>query len=217
MRTERLIGPASGDPADVPGWERPFRRTQVAGPDLSLVAGPVSLPASALNASSFPLAAGLRPNDDAALVWLDAGLTRYESPNGATDNVDNRVDLWGVPTHRVAGMFAPANGEFTTKTFPMPAGGLYINADAKWPGGDADARGLYCDERCQGYVMVAVLDANTKKAIAGYDEGRCVLKNVDGLRLPLTWAGAPPALAEGRVVALRVYFREATVFAVGAL
>ena len=48
MYTERFIGPGEpgADPTNFSGWSRPFRRNKVAPADLSLVAGPVSLPAA---------------------------------------------------------------------------------------------------------------------------------------------------------------------------
>ena len=48
--------------------------------------------------------------------------------------------------------------------------------------------------------------------IAGYEKERCVMMDVDGLALPLRWDGAPP-IAVGTKVALRLYFRDATMFA----
>jgi hypothetical protein len=52
---------------------------------------------------------------------------------------------YSLPSYRVAGIYAPANGEFNTKSFAYPAGGLYVNAVATWHG-DTVTGG--CDEGC---------------------------------------------------------------------
>ena len=113
----------------------------------------------------------------------------------------------------------------------MPASGSYINIDAAWPGVERGAVDLYCDERCQGYVMVAVVAPGSTDPLQGYEPERCVMTNVNGLRIPLHWSrdndasvgleaegteggGVPLA---GRVVALRIYYRAATVFSIGAV
>jgi hypothetical protein len=230
MYTERLIGPAGGDPTTFPAWRRPFRRARIAPPDLALVAGPVSLPAAALAAGAFPGLdrSGLGPAEPAALAWLEGGVTVYRTPALATPRGDRQAGLWGVPAHRLAGLYAPANAEFTTHAFEMPAAGLYLNADAAWPGVAAGAAELYCDERCQAYVMVAVVEPGPAgRALPGFEAERCVLTNINGLRIPLRWArgdgggGGGGALVApvpaGRVMALRIYYRAATVFSVGAL
>ena len=51
---------------------------------------------------------------------------------------------WGsvytLPAERVSGIYAPANGEFSSPAFTMPSGatavssGLYLNAAARWHG-----------------------------------------------------------------------------------
>ena len=228
---------------------------------------------------------------------FSSGLTAYRGgpAAAAVHGGDKGIGLWGVPTHRVAGLYAPANAEFTTRAFVMPTAGLYINADAAWPGvprmrkqsfpakllmrtghlsrqaqdkmmktsiekgllsyvGEADD--LYCDERCQGYIMVAVVDpaessgSGSVVPLPGYEAERCILTNVNGLRIPLRWSSSSSSSSSssgssssssgsgggssgsteqgaagssdsaslaGRVVALRIFYRAATVFSIGAL
>ena len=59
--------------------------------------------------------------------------------------------IYQLPLYRLAGVYAVANGEFSTKTFAVPRraeGGLsklWLNADASWKG-DLVTGG--CDEGC---------------------------------------------------------------------
>ena len=105
---------------------------------------------------------------------------------------------------------APANAEFTTASFEWPEGGrLALNAAARW--GQDRAAVEHCDEQCAAYIMAELRSADGT-TIAGYEKERCVMMDVDGLALPLRWDGAPP-IAAGTKVALRLYFRDATIFA----
>ena len=62
---------------------------------------------------------------------------------------------WGhvytLPAERVSGIYAPANGEFSSPVFTMPNGamainsGLYLNAAARWHGKVVTGG---CDEGC---------------------------------------------------------------------
>ena len=86
-----------------------------------------------------------------------------------------------MPLYRVAGIRAPANGEFSTRSFVMPAAGLWLNADAHWTlpphvqmieQGDAGPdckvcsktclRACFgkhkCDIGCQAYIMAELQD-----------------------------------------------------------
>ena len=45
--------------------------------------------------------------------------------------------VYELPMYRLAGVYAPANGEFSTRPFVVPTGGLdklWLNADASWSG-----------------------------------------------------------------------------------
>ena len=83
--------------------------------------------------------------------------------------------------------------------------------------------------------MVELRSAVSGAVIPGYERSGCVLLNVDGQRLPLRWDGradtdirkdsvttnattlsAPPVPpAAGSKIFLRVFFRDATIFAFG--
>lgn len=52
---------------------------------------------------------------------------------------------YSLPSYRIAGLYAPANGEFNTPAFIYPATGLYVNADVTWHGGTVTGG---CDEGC---------------------------------------------------------------------
>ena len=55
-----------------------------------------------------------------------------------------------------------------------------------------------------------------KKAMPGFERDKCVMMNVNGLQIPLQWKSAP-AVPEGKLVSIRFSFRDATIYAVGAL
>lgn len=83
-------------------------------------------------------------------IWL---------PDGGTV----KGGMLGIPQYRFSGLFAPANAEFSTPIFAMPAKphSLWLNVDAKWRGGGNNGAPTSCDSGCAGYVMVALLDAGT--------------------------------------------------------
>ena len=144
--------------------------------------------------------------------------------------------VYTLPMHRIAGLYAPANGEISTPVFTMPSMPMNANADVRWHGmlntTYDGTRG--CDEGCAAYLFAAVLDASTGKEIPGYGVNESnVQMNVDGLNLPLLWQKknnaseysvrssnnvnnlvGTTALA-GRRVRLRLYFRDSTIYAVG--
>ena len=142
--------------------------------------------------------------------------------DGGGGGIKSKVSL---APKRVAGLYAPANGEISTTSFTVPADeALWINAAAKWKGREVTGG---CDEGCQGYIFVAVLDSTTGKELPGFGiKDAVAMKDVDGLRRVLQWKkgkgeGKPTgsttdstALA-GHDVRLRIYFRDATVYAVG--
>jgi hypothetical protein len=143
--------------------------------------------------------------------------------------------------YRISGIYAPANGEFSTAAFDYPAGGVYVNAEATWQGGTVTGG---CDEGCNAYIFAELLDANTGAPIAGYTRNESEpMMNVTGIKLPLRWKGTeatkaaeakgvtsnanakpkpcvlgvPGCPVVGHPVQLRLFFRDATIFAVGAL
>ena len=135
--------------------------------------------------------------------------------------------------YRLAGVYAPANGEFSTKPFAVPSaaegglGRLWLNAAAAWAGNLVTGG---CDEGCDAYIMVELQTAADGRVVPGFERKKCVLLNVDGVRLPLRWkapgAGATATVADGveqgppsagTKVQLRIFFRDATIFAFGVL
>lgn len=125
--------------------------------------------------------------------------------------------LLEVPLYRVAGMYAPANAEFTTPVLIVPpGGGIWLNADVRWtpsaPGAPDRAVFSRCDQGCAGYVMIEVRDPQTAAVVAGFEKERCVLMDVDGSMLSLLWNGLRPPPGAYQ---LRVYYRDAVVYAIG--
>ena len=70
-------------------------------------------------------------------LWLSAGV------------------VWSLPLYRLAGLYAPANGEMSTASFAWPAGGVTVNAALKWRGRTVTGG---CDEGCAGYLFFELLD-----------------------------------------------------------
>ena len=66
--------------------------------------------------------------------------------------------------------------------------------------------------------MVEMRDEAGDSVVGGRTRDRCVLLDVDGPQIPLKWDGetgrTPVAL--GARVTLRVFFRDATIFAIGS-
>ena len=138
--------------------------------------------------------------------------------------------IYGLDLYRLAGLYSPGNGEISTPAFSMPSGPLWLNADAHWYGDNRvlDPAGVAnADEGRQAYVQVAVHEVvttteadtsttTTDKLIPGYSQDNCILTNVTGLKIPLRWAGNPTPIKPGTQVQLRLYFRDATVYAVGS-
>lgn len=143
--------------------------------------------------------------------------------------------VFSLPLYHIAGVYAPANAEFNTGVFSYPAVGLYVNADAEWQGGTVTGG---CDEGCNAYLFAELIDANTGQAVPGYTRANSVpMMNVSGIKLPLRWRvpsdvnysghgpdKPPPCLPGtagcplvGASVQLRLFFRDATIFAIGAL
>ncbi len=62
--------------------------------------------------------------------------------------------------------------------------------------------------------MVALHD-KSGTVVPGYEKEHCVFMHVDGTRLPLTWGGKTGSEMTGKEVQMRVYYRDATIFAIG--
>jgi len=121
--------------------------------------------------------------------------------------------VYTLPLYRIAGVYAPANGEFSSTSFPMPSSGLWINAAAKWKGNLVTGG---CDEGCAAYIMVELQDALTQTTLPGFERQKCILMDVDGLQLPLKWSDASTFPKAGTMVNLRFSFRDATIYAIGS-
>ena len=143
--------------------------------------------------------------------------------------------VYAVPLYRIAGVYAPANGEFSSRAFTVGTGGagsaggagllddLWVNVAAKWHGGLVTGG---CDEGCAAYLMAELRYATGSAGSAdsadgdggvvpGYERGNCILLNTDNLRAPLKWKGDPPSPPMGTQVRVRFYFRDATIYAFG--
>lgn len=118
-------------------------------------------------------------------------------------------DVCGLPENRLFFAGARANAEFTTRPFVCP-GRLTLNAGLCF---DEDpARGF----RGQSYVMVEVLDEKGV-VIPGFEKDLCVIRHIDGLKVPLFWGDSKekhgPGRLRGQTISLRLYLRDARIYA----
>ena len=202
LGTERWLGPFDGALAELPlrsGWQRPFKHTTGRRHRLAPDVGEM-------------FTCG-------GVIWGDHHIFLSQSSSRLP-----RVSMIGVPTYRYAGLFAPSNAEFSTQPFVVPSlavgTSLWLNADISWE----QHAGQGCDQGCDAYVMVEVRSADAASSqgrvsvgevVPGFEKERCVLMNVDGIRLPLRWNGTSLAPLAGSTVQLRIYYRDATIFALG--
>eukprot|EP00039_Didymoeca_costata_P007937 m.105565 g.105565 ORF g.105565 m.105565 type:complete len:556 (-) comp13880_c2_seq4:43-1710(-) len=122
--------------------------------------------------------------------------------------------VYTVPLYRISGIYAAGNGQFSTRVFTLGETGtsaFYMNLDASWQGNIITGG---CDEGCAAYVMVELQNASSGTVLPGYERGNCILMNTTDTHAPLRWKDAP-ALKPGTQVRMRIYFREATIYAVG--
>ena len=78
------------------------------------------------------------------------------------------------------------------------------------------SQGLCHSEGCQAYLMVEMRDADGRAVVGGRSRDKCVMLDVDDTQLPLKWENVSEPVALGTRVTLRIYFRDATIFAVGS-
>ena len=117
-----------------------------------------------------------------------------------------RGNLWlGLPEDRISYVSARANGEFSTKPFPMPVADLLLNAASPAP------ERPFAKE--QAYVMVAVLgeDGST---IRGFEADKCVIRGEDRSDICLQWGDASARQLAGRTIRLRFFLRSSNIYGV---
>jgi len=112
--------------------------------------------------------------------------------------------LLGLPEDRVSYVSARANGEFSTKSFKMPAAGLVLSAAVPSP-----ERPFAKD---QAYVMVAALD-DKGEAIPGFEAEKCVIRDEDRRDIALKWGDASASQLAGKAIRLRFFLRCANIYA----
>ena len=191
MYEEWWIGPDSGNPIDMEGWRRPYDLETRAFPhDIWAMEQPVS--------------------HQGYMVWVDNG------------------HVWGIPEHRLAGLNSVSNGEFSSKFFLWPevkkpnnSNTLWLEVDAKW-GEKPEVGPEWCKGGCNGvggsdeahaaYVQVEIRDSHGK-VIPGYEKKDATFTNVNG-RVKLNWKNGS-IITPGTKVQAHVYFRDATIYALG--
>lgn len=84
--------------------------------------------------------------------------------------VDNGI-VWGLPLYRLAGVYSPGNGEFSTKPFSMPSTQLWLNAEATWGTWSESGVGPWQPFARDGRAY----DGNY---VGGADEGRAAVSSI---------------------------------------
>ena len=113
--------------------------------------------------------------------------------------------LLGLPEDRISCVSARANGEFSTKSFKMPAADLLLNAATPAP-----ERPFAKD---QAYVMVAVLD-DKGQTVPDFEAEKCVIRDEDRRDIPLKWGEASARQLAGKTIRLHFFLRSANLYAV---
>jgi hypothetical protein len=121
--------------------------------------------------------------------------------------------LLGLPEDRISFVSARANGEFSTKSFKMPAADLFLNAATPAPGRTLEGQSYFASG--QAYVMVAVQDEKGS-VIPGFEAERCVIRNEDRRDILLKWEDVSARELAGKGVRLRFFLRSANIYAVTA-
>ena len=76
-----------------------------------------------------------------------------------------------------------------------------------------------CDIGCQAYIQAELQDEGGAP-LAGFERRSSVMMDVNGTRVPLRWNSTTAQqrqAAVGKRVRLRLFFRDATIYAVGSL
>ena len=144
-------------------------------------------------------------------IWLMANPVEFDGNHIWVDN----GKVWGVKEHRLGGVYAPANGEFSTAPFELPLTPLWLEVAVSWQGGNHVGVPEGADEGHQAYAMVELSEHGSGKVVAESD--KCVITNIDG-RVTLRWANKTSdqlGVAPGTLLSARIFFRGGVVHALG--
>jgi len=115
-------------------------------------------------------------------------------------------NVYALDADRLVGVHCRGNGQFSTRVLRMPGTPLSLNAAA------AHSKAPSTNMHKQAYLMAELQDAEGS-AIEGYECERCAFLDVDQPDLPLRWGGKDGTELAGKQVRLRLFFRDATVYA----
>ena len=114
--------------------------------------------------------------------------------------------IFTVPEDRLFFVGSRSNGAFSTRPFEMPADPLMLDAAMQFTphgGGMFD----------QSYVMAELVDAENR-VIPGFERTKCVHYYLPANRIRLHWGDEDGFRLFGQTVRLRLYFRDARIYAV---
>lgn len=114
--------------------------------------------------------------------------------------------VFTLPEDRLFYVGARSNGAFSTKPFEMPAEPLMLDAAMQFtPHGP----GMFE----QSYIMAELVDTD-HNVIPGFERAKCVHYHLPANRIRLHWGDEDGYRLAGRPVRLRLYFRDARIYAV---
>jgi len=194
------LGPVSGIAEEVTQWRRPYRGVRAGPKDVWMMAQPLTLPGDTTNSDSGAIHSPATSIGDRHVFVGDGA-------------------VYTAPLYRLAGLYSPANGEFNTPAFVYPArkdgtaAQLWLNADASW---QKPLQTGGCDEGCAAYLFCELRYASGNNSVVpGFEADRfATIMNATGAQLPLVWTPATPPPVGTRVL-VRIYFRDAVVYALG--
>jgi len=115
--------------------------------------------------------------------------------------------ITSIPEGRIFYVTGRGNCEFSTDVFKMPSGGLTLDANILYRPSDGKSG--------RAYVMAELRD-EAGSILSGYERGRCLLEDIDGRSLLLTWDGRTGKELAGQAVQIRFLFRDAKLYSMSA-
>jgi len=177
--------------SDLKTWRRPFRGTDATGGMRLYFA---NAPMELHDRMVFLFANQIYDFQTPAAAQI--GEIRTFSATDAGAKFGQNIELFSLPTDRIAGATATAPGSYCSRGFTCPKTPLYLNA--------------------VGTGAVAVL-AESGRPIPGFEADRCHFDQIDQLHCLLKWGDRTSADLAGRVVSLKFDLQHGTIYTVHTL
>jgi hypothetical protein len=218
LSEEWWVLPDGAAPEDLAGsWARPYRGTRAAPPDAFLMAQPLAVDATdemdaRCDGRAGDPAAGCGGGPRCSPAAAETMPSGWPRPNcSELVFLDGAGGALVLPGRRLGGVYAAANAVVRSPAFVVPASGcIWLDVNASW---GARLAGGGCDEGCQAYVRVGLVDAATNHVLSGFEPEGLTAWDVNAVKLPLAWYGNySAARLAGRAVKAQIHFRDAIVY-----